>query len=146
MNRSGLPKCSRMRRRLTGPTCGNSSNTDALSHVGVAPLPMVSHRETVRLVAHALQQQRPRVVGRQRQRVPAPGHEHFLALLGEAHEVHGHAGVAQRRVRRRELALAAVDHDEVGQRGEALVVAPHDVAACRSKRRRSTWFIIAKSS
>ena len=122
MKRSGLPKCSRIRRRRTGPTCGQLVEDRGPAQVGVATLPMVRHGEAVRLVADALQEERAGVVGRQRQRVAAAGHEDLLALLGEADEVHVHASLAQRGARGRELPLAAVDDDQVGQRREALVV------------------------
>ena len=56
-------------------------------------------------------------------RVGAAGHEDLLVALGERD--HRHARQVEglhRRERRRQLALAAVDHDEVRRRGERLVV------------------------
>ena len=53
----------------------------------------------------------------------AARHEHLLALLGQADDGHLGGARAQRLERRRELPLAAVDHDQVRPAGEALVVA-----------------------
>ena len=79
--------------------------------------------EPVRLVAHALQQlQLRRVVGELQRRGPA-GDEHLLDPLGQRDHHHAAlAEAAQRPQARRQLALAAVDHHDVGQGGEARVV------------------------
>jgi hypothetical protein len=77
----------------------------------------------VGLVAGALEQLQLRGVVAEQQRRAAAGREDLLDPLGEAD--HGHAQVAERPELvqpGRQLPLAAVDHDQRGQRREALVV------------------------
>ena len=78
--------------------------------------------EAVRLVTHPLHQEEGRAVGGEEHRVGSAGEEELLVALGEA----GDGDVAephlhQHRVGGAELALAAVDEDEVGKHAEALV-------------------------
>jgi hypothetical protein len=79
-------------------------------------------REPVRLVPHPLEKpQRLRVLG-DRERCRATGHEDLLDPFREPD--HRDAALRERAQRphaRRELALAAVDDDQIGQRREALV-------------------------
>ncbi len=85
---------------------------------------MVGDREAVRLVADALQQlQLGRRVVEHERRARGPGRNTSSMRL--ASEIDRHAALAeaaQRPEPGRELALAAVDHDEVRQRREARVV------------------------
>ena len=123
-SRSGEPKWLSSARFRTGPTPRSSSSSEC-GHRLVAAAAVVRDREPVRLVAHPLQQPQGLGVARDRDRLRAAGDEDLLDPLGEPD--HGHLVVAaleqgrQRAHARRELALAAVDHDQVGQRGEALV-------------------------
>ena len=89
----------------------------------VAALPVERDREAVRLVADPLQQLQPGRVIRQQDRLRPAGNEDLLDPLGERDHRHPRqVELAHRGQRRRELALAAVDHDEVRRRGERLVV------------------------
>ena len=84
---------------------------------------MEADGEAVRLVADPLQELEPRVVPREDDGPRPPRHEHLLLPLRERD--HGHARQVERLHRgdrRCELALAAVDHDEVRRRRERLVV------------------------
>ena len=94
-----------------------------LARGGVAALAVEGDREPVRLVAQPLQQLQPgRVVGQQHRGRPA-GQEHLLDPLRERDHRDARQVVGLHRgERRRELALAAVDHDEVRRRRERLVV------------------------
>ena len=89
---------------------------------------MEVEREPVRLVADALKQAQCLGVVGDRHRARAAGHEHLLDPLREADHryvtsleqvVIGEPGEAAHPGR--ELSLAAVDHDQVGHRAEALV-------------------------
>ena len=82
---------------------------------------MVRDREPVGLVAHLLQQVERLGVARDDHRLAPPGQVHLLELLGEARDAdvlepelfeHAHRDV--------ELALAAVDHEQVRRVREAL--------------------------
>src|SRR4029078_4549457 len=84
-----------------------------------------AEREAVRLVADPLQELKAGRGRVEHDRAGAPGYEDLLLPLRErdprpAREVVG----LHRGERRRELTLAAVDDDEVGDRGKALVVLP----------------------
>ena len=91
-------------------------------HRLVAPLAVELDREPVRLVAHSLEQPQGLRVLLDRERGRAARNEDLLDPLREPN--HGDAAIGERRQgphAGRELALASVDHDQVGQRGEALV-------------------------
>ena len=119
-NRSGAgsPACA------TGPMPSSVSKIDSNARVS-RRLPVKRDREPVRLVADALQQLEPRVVPIEQDRLRAAGNEHLLLPFRERDD--GDARQARRRLdrleRRRQLPLAAVDHDEVRHCREALVVA-----------------------
>ena len=87
--------------------------------------PVVRDREAVRLVADPLQELQPGVVPVEQDRLRAARDEHLLLALRERDHRHPRqaGGRLHRLERRRELPLAAVDHDEVRDRREALVVA-----------------------
>ena len=75
------------------------------------------------LVPDPLQQLQSGRVSREDDRVGATWHEDLLGPLRESHDRHpGQVESLHRGERGRELALAPVDHDEVGRRGEGLVV------------------------
>ena len=84
----------------------------------------------MRLIADPLQQLQRRAVTVEGQRFEAVSGENQLLFLGQAnrHEV-GQADRLERRVSRIELALAAVDHNQIGERPAILqharVAAPH---------------------
>ena len=86
---------------------------------------MKRDREPVRLVADALQELQPGVVPIEQDRLRTTGNEYLLLTLRERDD--GNARKARCRLdrleRRRQLPLAAVDHDEVRHCGEALVEA-----------------------
>ena len=75
-------------------------------------------------------------------RQPVSGHEHLFLPLGERN--HGDAwhtvGGVDGLERCGELAFAAVDHDQVRQRGEALVIASGLTRIAKAgNRRATTW-------
>ena len=76
---------------------------------------MVGDGEAVRLVADALHQVERLRRARQDQRLSAmPRHEYLLVLLGQANRWHlGHAQLVQHLERGAELALAAVDDNQI---------------------------------
>ena len=137
--RSGDPKCCRMLRLRAGPDAGQLVQHRA-RHRPVAPAAVELDREAVRLVAHALEElQLGRVVG-QPERRAAPGHEHLLDPLGEAHD--RHAEVAERAELLepgRQLPLAAVDHDQGGH-GRRSSRRSRDRAGCARAARRTGPF------
>ena len=120
--RSGEPKCVSSARLRTGPTPGSSSSTErviAWSRRCAVEL----DREPVRLVAHPLEQLQRLRVGRRSAAAPS-GPARRPPRSASRGRPPRRPRSAERRERphaRRELALAAVDHDQVGQRGEALV-------------------------
>src|SRR5580765_5702969 len=78
---------------------------------------MEGHGKAMRLVADALNEEQTRLVRRERNRiVPVPRIQQLL-LLGDAdrHQIRETERL-ERPVRGRQLALAAVDHDQVGER------------------------------
>ncbi len=84
---------------------------------------MVGDREAVCLVASALEQLQLGGAVVEHERRGASGEEDLLDALGQRdHHDTALAKAAQRLQTGGELAFAAVDHDEVGQRGEAGVV------------------------
>ena len=92
-------------------------------HRAVAAGAVVGDREAVRLVADALQQLQlgGRVVEHERR--AAAGQEDLLDPLGQRDDRDAAlAKAVQRAEAGRQLTLAAVDHDQVRQRGEARVV------------------------
>ena len=97
-----------------------------------AQLAMIGDGEAVRLVANALDEVERLAVARQDDRLTLALLEDELELLGEADD--GHIFVAARPAdnleRRRELPLAAVDDDEVGQFffGQSDIAARRDLA------------------
>ena len=77
---------------------------------------MVADSEAVRLVADALQQVQPFAFARQEQANGLARLEHFLLLLGEADDRDlGQLDLGHDFHRRRQLALATVNDDQVGQ-------------------------------
>src|SRR4029079_3002608 len=77
-------------------------------------------REAVRLVADPLQKLQGVRVARQHDRLPAPRHIDLLEPLGEAPDRAPLVDeLAERGDAARQLPLAAVDHDQPRQRGEA---------------------------
>src|SRR5690606_4184392 len=97
-----------------------------------AELPVVAVREPVRLVANALEEPQRAARPGQAQRRGAPDKVDLLLTLRQGADRHiRHAHGLERRHRRIELAPAAVDHREVGER-RALVqpateIAGHDL-------------------
>ncbi len=84
---------------------------------------MEAEREPVRLVADPLQELEPCGAALEHDRLGPAGDEHLLLALGQRDDGHPRELAGLHRLeRRRELALAAVDHDEVRRLGEALVV------------------------
>src|SRR5690606_21058028 len=93
-----------------------------------AALAAVANAEPVRLVTRALKEPQRRAPPGQTQRLGAPGKEDLLVPLGEAdHRQVGEPHLRRRGERGVELALPAVDHDEVGQ-CERLLLTPREVA------------------
>src|SRR3954451_7620650 len=95
---------------------------DRRRHRAVAARAVMGDGEAVGLVAHALQQLQLGLVVRDPDRLAPAGYEHLLDALGQGD--HGHPAPAEaleRAQARRELPRAAVDDDQVGQRGERLV-------------------------
>ena len=149
---SGEPKWLSSARLRAGPTPGSSSRIEAV----------IARSRRIRwwVIANRWASSRTRwsswssarVVG-EAQRLGATRDEHLLDPLGQRD--HDHAALAeplQRAQPGRQLALAAVDHDHVGQRGEARVVVlvvRGDVALALPAARAgatSTSSIAAKSS
>src|SRR3954451_22820302 len=96
---------------------------DRRGHRPVAADPVVRDREAVGLVADALEQLELRRVVVEQDRVRLAREEHLLDPLGERDDDDpAGAEVLQRLDARAELALAAVYHDQVRQRGERRVV------------------------
>ena len=110
-------------RALAGRADAGQPVEDRLRHRGVAAGAVVGDREAVRLVADALEQlQLRRVVGEHAAGRATPGQEDLLDALGQRDDDDAAlAEVRQRLDAGGELALAAVDDDHVGQRGEARV-------------------------
>ena len=125
--------------RRRGPTPGDV--VELRAQVARRPgLAVEGDREAVRLVADALQQAQRRALGRAGDGVDRVAGEDQLLLLGQADgDEPLEAERAQRLVGRRELALAAVDDDQIGQRPAALdhrpVAAQHDLRASTRNRR-----------
>ena len=97
-----------------GPTPGTSSRLDW--KVALRRWPMEGDGEAVRLVADALDEEERLRIARQEDRVWAAGQEQLLVLLGQAGDrrpvMPTSSSAAEGGV---ELALAAVDDDEIGQ-------------------------------
>ena len=87
--------------------------------------PMERDGKPVRFVAHPLEKQQTRIAGRKRQRLrPIACHDQLL-FLGEAdRDEIRQPEPLQRGIRGGELALAAVDHDEIGKRSAILEQSP----------------------
>src|SRR6185436_4645003 len=81
-----------------------------------ARAPVERDGEAMRLVADALHEQQRRVVRRQRHRLLVIAREEQLFLFRDAdrHEIR-EPELLERRVRRRQLTLAAVYHDQIGE-------------------------------
>ena len=86
-----------------------------------AQLAVEGDRETVRLVADLLDQVERGRAGGQHDRRLVPGHEDLLVRLGQAADGDVEPELLELGHRSRELRLAAVDHEQVGARPEALV-------------------------
>src|SRR5215217_5799556 len=98
---------------------------DRAGHRPVTASTVELDREPVRLVADALEQLQLGRIVRQTERSAAAGREDLLDPLRQAD--HGDAEIAERSQlaqARRQLALAAVDHDQRRNRREALVELP----------------------
>ncbi len=113
------PKTRSSARLRVGPTPGRSSNADRTLRLG-PHLAVVGDREAMRLVAQSLDEVERRRRGRQHDRLGPAGQEELLALLGQA----GQRQVVQPELVEdlpggADLARAAVDDDEVGQRASA---------------------------
>ena len=145
--RSAEPKCWSSARRRTGPTPSSWSNIDSRARAS-RRWRWKRDREAVRLVADPLQELQAGGVLRQHDRLRPARDEDLLDPLRERDHRDARQVVAlHRRERRRELALAAVDHDEVRRRAERLVpLLGRRPAASRPKRRETTSAIAAKSS
>ena len=117
---SGEPKCSSSARLRAGPMPGRSSRIDS-RHRLVAADPVVGDREAVRLVAHALEQlQLGRVVRRARSASRAPGTKtSSIRLASETTATPRSRKPRSGSSPADELALAAVDHDQVRAAREA---------------------------
>ena len=113
--------------------CPGISSSTEVRPVRVRSVALELDGEAVRLVAHALEQQQAARVGGQHHRVLAVREEEALrleaaralharrgalvvALLGDAGVVHLEAAVREGGAHHAELALAAVDEQQVGQR------------------------------
>ena len=123
--RSAEPKCCRIARRRAGSDPVDRVE-DRLEGARVALLPVERDREPVGLVADPLEQLQPGVVTVEQDRLRPTRHEHLLLPLRQRD--HGDPRQPRRRLHRlegrRQLPLAAVDHDEVRDGREALVVPP----------------------
>ena len=124
MKRSGLPKCSRMRPPPHRTDLGQLVE-DRTRAAGRTP-----RRCRWKVTAKRWASSRTRCSSseagssaRSASGARAARHEDLFALLGEADDRKCDAALAHRLEGRRELPLAAVDHDQGGPRGEALVVA-----------------------
>ena len=90
--------------QLPAPVGSDTGNVEQLrrDRARGAPLPVVGQAEAVSLVAGPLQQPERRAPPRQPEALRAPGHEHLLLALGEAHHRHRrHAGLRPSRRARR---------------------------------------------
>ena len=105
-----------------GPDAGQLVEHRA-GHGLVPAAAVVGDREAMRLVADALQQLQLGGGVVEHQRRAAAGDEDLLDPLGQRDHAHALlAKAAQHRQPGAQLALAAVDHDQVGERREARVV------------------------
>ena len=120
--RSGEPKCSSSARLRFGPTPRQLVEQRA-GHRLVATAAVVVEREPVRLVADPLQQPQGLGVAVDRDRVRrGPGRRPpRAASRARSPPCRARPAAPSDPHPGRELALAAVDHDQVGDRGEALV-------------------------
>ena len=122
--RRAEPKTRSRARLRAGPTPG--SVVEHRADLGLrAQLAVVGDGEAVRLVAQALHEVEGLRVGRQHDRLGASGQEHLLALLGQADERQVvQAELIEHLAGGADLALAAVDDDQVGQPPAQLLGAP----------------------
>ena len=94
----------------------------------VSQFAVVGDREAVGLVAQCLEHPQRRVVAVEHNRFTAPGQKDLLVALGQSdHRQRGASDFDQRVDRAGELPLAAVDHDQVGER-PLLLQQPPEVA------------------
>ena len=137
------PKCASSALRAARPDAGQRVEQRRGLPRGPARA-VAAQREAVRLVADLLQQQQPRRLARQQDGLRAPGtNTSSSRLASETTATRGRSKAAHRVERRAQLALAAVDHDQVRQRREAAVVAvvvdaPVPLEAPRARPRRSS--------
>ena len=120
---SGEPKCFSSARLRAGPTPGQLVE-DRGGHRAVATDPVVGDREPVRLVADPLEQLQLGRVVRERAAAPrAPGmNTSSIRFASEITTTPRSRNPCERAQPGRQLALAAVDHDQVRERREARVV------------------------
>ena len=141
------PKTRSSARLRAGPTPGRSSNTDFVVRLR-AQLAVVGDREPVRLVAQPLDQVQ-RLRGRPAARSGRCGRAGTAPRApwrGPTSGMSCSPSSSMTSSRGADLALAAVDDDEVGHPPAQLLRAPLLAASERAKRRRSTSWWLAKSS
>src|SRR5689334_23103725 len=112
----------RGQQRLAPPRADARNVIELRSQIAQRPRAAVEgDREAMRFVADPLHEQPRRIVGRERDRVLAVAREQQLFLLGDADgdEV-GEAELLERAVGRGQLALAAVNQDQIGKRAAVL--------------------------
>ena len=112
-----------------------------------APCPVVGDREAVRLVTHSLHQEERGTVPLDDDRAGRPGREQLLIALGQSEHRHlPEARRTQHTMGGGELALAAVDEDEVGKDAEAVLAAAARLGAAATSARVTSPLVPAGSS
>ena len=146
-NRSAEPKCCRIARRRAGPMPSSVSKIEANARVSRRWRwkPSAKRCASSRMRWSSC---RPGSCRSSRIGCELPGTNTSSSRFASAiTATRGRPGRLDRLERRRQLPLAAVDHDEVRHRREALVVRPAPAPSrSRAKRRAITCAIDAKSS
>src|SRR5437763_4599498 len=121
-------------RALTGwPDAGDFLQT-AFAQIAFAARPMRTDGESVRLVAQALDEIKHRIARRQLERIPSGDKERLPAGIairpfGDGDDRNFNAECSQNFARGGELALPAVDHQEIRPGGLVLSIQSHWVTS-----------------